>query len=103
MIANDIDADDLAIGSNGHLYVSDWMKKQLWHIAPDSTKQVANKDLAHPNGLVLTPDQTQLLVADMRSQWIWALQIAADGSLPTVSPTVIYTFLMVRPTAAPTE
>jgi gluconolactonase len=86
VIANDIDADDLAIGANGHLYVSDWMKKQLWHIAPDGTKQVANKDLAHPNGLVLTPDQTQLLVADMRSQWIWALQIAADGSLTYSQP-----------------
>jgi gluconolactonase len=86
VIASDIDADDLAVGATGHLYVSDWMKKQLWHIAPDRTRAVASKDLAHPNGLVLTPDQTQLLVADMRSQWVWAFQIAADGSLTYGQP-----------------
>jgi sugar lactone lactonase YvrE len=86
VIASDIDADDLAITASGHLYVSDWMKKQLWHVGPGGTKRMVNKDLAHPNGLVLTPDQTQLLVADMASQWIWALQIAADGSLNYAQP-----------------
>jgi gluconolactonase len=86
VVASDVDADDLAISATGHIYVSDWMKKQLWHIAPDGTKTVANTDLAHPNGLVLTPDQTQLLVADMRSQWVWVFQLAADGSLTYGQP-----------------
>jgi gluconolactonase len=86
VIADDIDADDLAISASGHLYVSDWVKKQLWHIAPGGTKEVADKSLAHPNGLTLTPDQTQLYVADMRSQWIWAFQIAPDGTLAYAQP-----------------
>jgi sugar lactone lactonase YvrE len=40
-----------------------------------------DKGLNFPNGITLTPDQSQLLVADMRGAGIYAFHIKPDGSL----------------------
>jgi sugar lactone lactonase YvrE len=37
--------------------------------------------LRYSNGLTLSPDQTLLYVADMRSHWVYSYRIQPDGSL----------------------
>ncbi|MFZ2276372.1 MAG: SMP-30/gluconolactonase/LRE family protein [Prosthecobacter sp.] len=90
VIAEGIDSNDLCIGLNGNLYVTDPPHKQVWLIKPNGEKSVVDTNdkggLAFPNGLRLTPDQSLLLVADMRGQFIWSYHIEADGKLSAKQP-----------------
>lgn len=86
VIASDIESNDLCIGLNGNLYVTDPPHKQVWLIKPDGSKQVVDKGLAFPNGIRLTPDQSLLLVADMKGQFVWSYHINADGTLSAKQP-----------------
>ncbi len=83
VIAEGIDSNDLCVGTNGNLYVTDPPNKQVWLIKPGGAKSVVDKGpgLAFPNGVRLTPDQSLLLVADMRGQFVWSYHIKADGTL----------------------
>jgi len=50
-------------------------------VAPDgSTRQVAD-DLAFPNGMLVTPDNGTLIVAESYAKRLTAFDVAADGSL----------------------
>ena len=52
-------------------------------VTPDgSARQVAD-GLAFPNGMVVTPDNAKLIVAESYGQKLTAFDIAADGSLST--------------------
>jgi enterochelin esterase family protein len=81
VIAEDIESNDLAIGSNGDLYVTDFANRQVWLVKPSGEKRVVDTGLLKPNGVTLSPDQTLLLVADSGSQFVYSYQIQPDGSL----------------------
>ncbi|MFM8471827.1 MAG: SMP-30/gluconolactonase/LRE family protein [Limisphaerales bacterium] len=81
VIAEGLESNDLCIGANGNLYVTDPPNKQVWLIKPGGEKRVVDKGLAFPNGVRLTPDQSLLLVADMRGQFVWSYHINTDGTL----------------------
>ena len=49
-VANDIDADDLAIGSNGHLYVSDWMRSSSGTSRPTVRSRSPTRTSRTPTG-----------------------------------------------------
>ena len=91
VIAEGLNSNDLCVAQNGNIYVSDPPKKQVWLIKPNGGKQVVDKNegkggLAYPNGVRLTPDQSLLLVADMRGQFIWSYHINADGTFAAKQP-----------------
>lgn len=90
VIASDIDSNDLCVAQNGNLYVTDPPHKQVWLITPQGEKRVVDTNdkngIAFPNGVRLTPDQSLLLVADMRGQFVWSYHIEADGSLSAKQP-----------------
>jgi sugar lactone lactonase YvrE len=50
-------------------------------IKPNGEKREVDTGLRYSNGLTLSPDQTLLYVADMRSHWVYSYQIQPDGSL----------------------
>jgi sugar lactone lactonase YvrE len=53
----------------------------VFHVAPDgSVRQVAD-DIAFPNGMAVTADNSTLIVADSYRHQLVALDIAQDGSL----------------------
>lgn len=85
VIASDIDSNDLCVTQSGNLYITDPPHKQVWLITPNGEKRVVDTngkdEIAFPNGIRLTPDQSLLLVADMRGQFVWSYHIEADGSL----------------------
>ena len=57
--------DAIAMDSSGNIYVSEPPKQHIWHITPQHEKKLAydGKRIAFPNGVRLTPDQSQLIVA----------------------------------------
>jgi gluconolactonase len=86
VIANDIESNDLVVTFRGGVYVTDPGHRQVWYIPPGGEKEVVDTGLNFPNGITLTPDQTQLIVADMRSQYLYAFTIQPDGSLINKQP-----------------
>ena len=86
VIAEDVPSNDLAIGSNGNIYVTDFPNKQVWLVTPAGEKRVVDTGLLKPNGMTLSPDQTLLLVADSASQFVYSFQIQPDGSLANKQP-----------------
>jgi sugar lactone lactonase YvrE len=55
-------------------------------VTPDGeTREVANR-LAFPNGMVVTPDNSTLIVAESFAQRLTAFDIASDGSLSNRRP-----------------
>jgi sugar lactone lactonase YvrE len=50
-------------------------------VAPDASARQVADDIAFPNGMAVTPDNTTLIVADSYAKKLTAFAIAADGSL----------------------
>jgi sugar lactone lactonase YvrE/enterochelin esterase-like enzyme len=81
IIAEGFESNDLCIGQNGNIYVTDPPTKEVWLIRPNGQKQVVDKGITAPNGVRLTPDQSLLLVADTKGQFIYSFHIEPDGAL----------------------
>jgi enterochelin esterase-like enzyme/sugar lactone lactonase YvrE len=86
VIAEGVGSNDLTIGHNGNIYVTDFGNKQVWLVTPKGEKRVVDSGLLKPNGITLSPDQTLLLVADSASQFVYSFQIQPDGSLSNKQP-----------------
>ncbi|MDB5275634.1 MAG: SMP-30/Gluconolaconase/LRE-like region-containing protein [Ferruginibacter sp.] len=85
VVANDIDGNDLVVAKNGNIYVTapDGSEKpgKLILIRPNGEKVIVDEGIKYPNGVALTPDQTQLYVTESASKWVWIYSINADGTL----------------------
>ncbi len=86
-IADGIGGNDLVVAHNGNIYVTDPSPSRtnspskIWLIRPGAEKQLVDTGVRYANGITLSPDQTQLYVADYRSHWVYAYLIQADGTL----------------------
>jgi gluconolactonase len=85
-IAEGIESNDLAVNHKGEIYVSDPANKQVWFISSKGEKRVVDTGITRPNGILLTPDQSLLLVADTAGQMVYSFQIQPDGSLTHKQP-----------------
>jgi sugar lactone lactonase YvrE len=85
VVASDIPCNDLVVAKNGNIYVTapDGAEKpgKIYLIRPNGEKIVVEEGLKYPNGIALTPDQTQLYVPTSASHWIWIFKINNDGTL----------------------
>jgi gluconolactonase len=89
--------NDVIVASDGSIYFSDpWYGRMpvhgvererelgfqgVYRIAPDGELQLLEDDFGMPNGLCLTPDESQLLVDDTPRAHIRIFDVAAEGSL----------------------
>jgi sugar lactone lactonase YvrE/predicted alpha/beta superfamily hydrolase len=79
--------NDLTVASNGNVYVTNPPPgnsndpSRLWLIRPNGERKELDSGLRFSNGLTLSPDQTLLYVADMRSHWVYSYQVQPDGTL----------------------
>jgi gluconolactonase len=90
-VAEGIDGNDLVVAANGRIYVTAPSREgkpnsQIWLVLPTGEKRVVDTGLRNANGITLSPDQTQLYVADSRSHSVYAWQVQADGGLAHRSP-----------------
>ena len=85
VVADGLESNDLCVGNNGNIYVTDPGHKQVWLVRANGEKRLVDTNerngLQFPNGVRLAPDQSLLYVADMRGRFIWSYQVQPDGSL----------------------
>jgi gluconolactonase len=80
-VAEGIEGNDLAVTHKGDVYVTEPLQHQVWLVRAGGHKQVVDQGLGFPNGVVLSPDQSLLYVADMAGDYVWSYQIQPDGTL----------------------
>ena len=84
-LADSISGNDIVVAHNGNIYVTapDGTEKpsKLYLIRPGEKKQIVDQGLKFANGLVLSPDQTQLYVTESATHWVWIYHIRPDGTL----------------------
>jgi sugar lactone lactonase YvrE/enterochelin esterase-like enzyme len=86
VIAEDVEGNDLEVNAAGGIYVTESNRHRITYISPKREKRVVDTGLNFPNGLVLTPDQGQLVVADMKTRNLFAFRVEPDGSLTNKQP-----------------
>jgi len=85
-IAEDVQSNDIVVNRDGGIYFTDPPHKQVWYIPPGGEKRVVDTGLGYANGLILSPDQGTLVVADMRGTNLWAYRIGEEGDLTDKQP-----------------
>ena len=84
--------NDIAVRSDGTIYFTDPLYadypaeldfRGVFRIAPDGnlTAERRGGTTEAPNGIVLSPDETLLYVANWADSLVWRFDVAADGSL----------------------
>lgn len=87
VIAEAVSSNDLVITASGVIYFTDPGNGKVWRLSPErKLQEVISRGPRFPNGIMLSPDQSLLMVADYRSKWVWSYQIQADGSLAFGQP-----------------
>lgn len=85
VVADSISGNDIAVASNGNIYITSpngsTNPGKLILIRPNGEKVVVDEGLKFPNGLTLSPDQTQLYATESASHWVWIYKIKPDGTL----------------------
>jgi gluconolactonase len=85
LIAEGIAGNDVIVGHNGAIYVTHPgggpNPSLVWHINAKKEKKVVDNGLKYSNGIVLSPDQSLLYVADYASHWVYSYQVQPDGTL----------------------
>lgn len=87
--------NDVVISSKGHYYFTDPPYGLTWpdfpgkeldfsgvfHLRPDGAISLVTKELDFPNGIILSPDEKTLYVANSGEKKVWlAFDVAEDGS-----------------------
>jgi sugar lactone lactonase YvrE len=85
------DCNDMVVGPSGRAYVGNFgfdlfagaaqRAAELVAVEPDGRARVVARDLAFPNGMVLTPDGRTLVVAESFGARLTAFDVADDGDL----------------------
>ena len=86
VIAEDVSSNDLVITRRGEIYFTDPGHKRVWFINGQGARRIVHEGIERPNGIMLSPDQSLLTVADSRGKWVWSFQIQLDGSLARGQP-----------------
>jgi gluconolactonase len=85
VVADSISGNDLVIAKNGNIYITSPNgsdpKGRLYLLRPNGTRVVLDSTLRFPNGVTLSPDQTQVYVTESASHWVWIYKVMPDGSL----------------------
>jgi len=80
IIASDVDSNDIVVSSTGAIYFTDPSHGQVWYVSPNREKRVVAEGLK-PNGVILWPDQSTLVVTDAVEPVLWTFRVEANGSL----------------------
>lgn len=78
---SDINGNDIVVLHDGSGYVTEPSKHRVRHFTADGQTTVAAQGIEFPNGLITSPDQTVLTVANSRGWFCLSFMIQSDGSL----------------------
>jgi len=80
-VVADTMCNDLVMLHDGTGYFTDPELQRVCRFTPEGELTVVAKGINFPNGVIVSPDQTQLFVANTRGRFTYAFMIAKDGSL----------------------
>jgi gluconolactonase len=86
VLATDVNSNDLCVNAKGEIWFTDPRNKRVWFLDTKGNKRVVHEGLEFPNGVVLSTDQTLLMVSDSRGRWVWSFSVQPDGSLTNGEP-----------------
>src|SRR6202012_408799 len=74
---------DMVVDDEGRAYIGSQAREGgvVIRLDPDGSATVVAEDLDFPNGMVITPDRTTLIVAESTGRRLSAFTIAKDGAL----------------------
>ncbi|GAB3178197.1 SMP-30/gluconolactonase/LRE family protein [Telluribacter humicola] len=85
VVADSLPGNDMVVSHQGNIYVTspDGRERpgKLYLLRPNGARVVLDEGLKYPNGVALSPDQTQLYVTESTSHWVWVYQVQPDGTL----------------------
>jgi gluconolactonase len=86
VLAEGVASNDLVVNARGEIWFTSPSQKQIRFIDGDGNQKVVHEGIGFPNGIVLSPDQKLLAVADYSSKWVWSFSVEPDGSLRNGQP-----------------
>ncbi len=86
VIATNIESSHVAVSQQGNVYVTDPKNKSVWLFAPHKAKRIVDTGITFPSGVLLSPDQSLLYVADRDGQFVYSFQVQPDGGLAFKQP-----------------
>ena len=81
IVVEGIKGNDLLLFPDGNGYCTEPDNKKVWHFNTKGEKKEVDSGIEFPNGLITSPDQTLLTVADSRGRFCYSYQIQPDWSL----------------------
>jgi gluconolactonase len=85
IVADSFPGNDLVVAKNGNMYITvpDGSERpgRILLLRPNGERVVVDQGIRFPNGITLTPDQSQLYVTESASHWVWIYTILSDGTL----------------------
>ena len=79
--------NDIAVSSKGVIWFTGFLNGKVYRLDPgSSTPVVVAERLERPNGLILSPDEAYLVVAQSHAKWAWSYLIEPDGTLSGGQP-----------------
>jgi gluconolactonase len=81
VLASGVNSNDLCVNAKGQIWFTDPRNKRVWFLDANGNKRVVHEGLEFPNGVLLSTDQTLLMVNDSRGRWVWSFSVQPDGSL----------------------
>jgi len=85
-VLSGVTCNDIVVLANGTGYFTDPENQQIYFFTTDGEKKVVDTGIERPNGLVTSPDQTLLTVADSFGRMTYSFQIQPDGTLAAKQP-----------------
>jgi sugar lactone lactonase YvrE/enterochelin esterase-like enzyme len=82
VLARDVESNDLAINAKGEIWFTDFLNKRVWFLDTKGKCRVVSEGvIERPNGVVLSTEQTLLMVSDTYNKFVWSFAVQPDGSL----------------------
>ena len=78
--------NDLSVGSNGWIYVTDpdfkhRERSAVWGVSPTGNRKKMISDLEQPNGIAVTPDARTLFVSDSYDKKVYRYKVLPSGDV----------------------
>lgn len=86
-IADEVACNDLVVDQKGGVYFTDPKDKRVWYVDPKGKKRIVDEGIERPNGLILWPDGSTLVVADSWSDRLYTFRVETNGDLSAKEPT----------------
>ncbi|MCB1020296.1 MAG: SMP-30/gluconolactonase/LRE family protein, partial [Acidobacteria bacterium] len=87
VVVADVHPNDVAVTAKGDFYFTELGEGKVWHVSAKGDKHLLDtKGVEKPNGVLLSPDQSLLFVADFANRWVWSYQVQPDGTVANGQP-----------------